>query len=209
MKKKLNRCSWVLGESERYVRYHDEEWGVPLHDDRLLFEYLILEGAMAGLSWLTVLKKRERYREVYKGFDPEVVSRFTEAYNAKLLKDPGVIRNRLKVASAVMNAKVVVGIQKEFGSFDAYLWGALQDPSVARSATSPLGRGELLYRPIVTEWRSWKEIPAKTEVSDRISKDLKRRGCSFVGSTIIYAFMQAVGMVNDHEVECFRWGEVL
>jgi len=167
--------------------YHDEEWGVPVHDDRRLFEFLILEGAQAGLSWDTILKKRARYREVYAGFDPAVVARFDEARNAELLQDAGIVRNRLKVAAAVKNARAVLAIQQEFGSLDAYLWGFVGGS------------------PIQNAWRSLAELPTSTAESDAMAKALKKRGMSFVGTTICYAFMQAVGMVNDHEVSCPRW----
>jgi DNA-3-methyladenine glycosylase I len=172
------------------VAYHDREWGVPVHDDRMLFEFLILEGAQAGLSWSTVLKKRDRYRQVFADFDPEKVARFPGSRLEKLLQDPGIIRNRLKVESAVRNAKAFLRLQTEFGTFDAYLWGFVGG------------------RPKVNRWRRLAQIPARTEISDALSKDLKKRGFNFVGSTICYAFMQAVGMVNDHTVDCFRYWEV-
>jgi DNA-3-methyladenine glycosylase I len=170
--------------------YHDREWGVPVHDDRKLFEFLILEGAQAGLSWSTVLNKRERYRQVFAAFDPAEVARFRPARLERLLVDPGIIRNRLKVQSAVRNAKAALVVQGEFGSLDAYLWSFVEG------------------RPRVNRWRSLAEIPATTEESDVLSKDLKRRGFNFVGSTICYAFMQAVGMVNDHTIDCFRYREL-
>jgi len=181
------RCEWARGGDSLMTEYHDKEWGVPVHDDRELFEFLILEGAQAGLSWSTVLKKRQRYREVFAGFDPEKVARFRPARIERLLEDPGIIRNRLKVESAVRNAKAVRRVQREFGTLDAYLWGFVGG------------------KPRVNHWTSLSEIPAMTEVSDAMSKDLKRRGFNFVGSTICYAFMQAVGMVNDHTVDCFRY----
>ncbi len=183
------RCGWA--ESELAVAYHDHEWGVPVHDDRLLFEFLILEGAQAGLSWETILKKRDRYREVFDGFDPCKVARYDPRKIKNLLGDPGIVRNRLKVASAVSNAVAFLAVQGEFGSFDAYIWRFVEGG------------------PIKNKWRSLKDIPAKTAVSDAMSKDLKKRGFRFVGSTICYAFMQAVGMVNDHEVGCFRYGQVV
>ena len=167
--------------------YHDQEWGVPVHDDRRLFEFLILEGAQAGLSWDTILKKRARYREVYAGFDPAVVARFDEAKNAALLQDAGIIRNRLKVAAAVKNARAVLAIQEEHGSLDAYLWSFVGGA------------------PIQNAWRSLGDLPTRTPESDAMAKALKKRGMSFVGTTICYAFMQAVGMVNDHETTCPRW----
>ena len=183
------RCSWC-GTDPLYVAYHDEEWGVPVHDDRRLFEMLILEGAQAGLSWRTILKKRQNYRAAFDGFEPQKVAAYKDADLERLLKDPGIVRNRLKVQSAVKNARGVLEIQEQFGSFDAFLWGYVDG------------------QPIQNAWRQMREIPAKTELSDRLSKDLKKRGFSFVGSTICYAFMQAVGMVNDHVVDCFRYGEV-
>jgi DNA-3-methyladenine glycosylase I len=182
----MKRCGWA--KSELAVRYHDEEWGVPVHDDRVLFEFLVLEGAQAGLSWETILRKRERYREVFEGFDPAKVARFRAARVEKLLGDPGIVRNRLKVESAVGNAKVFLAVQKEFGSFDEYVWRFV-DPTGERRAR-------------VNAWASMSEVPARTVESDAMSKALKKRGFRFVGSTICYAFMQAVGMVNDHVIEC-------
>ena len=173
-----------------YARYHDEEWGVPVHDDRTLFEFLILEGAQAGLSWETILKKRENYRAAFAGFDPARVARFDGARVERLLLDPGIVRNRLKVAGAVRNAKAFLAVQEERGSFDAHLW--------------PFVGGE----PRENAWRSLREVPPLTPESDALSKDLRRRGFTFVGSTICYAFMQAVGMVNDHPLDCFRHDEV-
>ncbi|MBN2379984.1 DNA-3-methyladenine glycosylase I [candidate division WOR-3 bacterium] len=184
------RCGWVDLEYELYVKYHDEEWGVPVHDDRKLFEMLILEGAQAGLSWSTVLKKRENYRKAFDNFDPKKVAAYDENKVAELIENEGIIRNRLKVNSAIRNAKVVIEIQKEFTSFDKYIWGFVG------------------HKPVQNEITTLAEIPAKTELSDEISKNLKKRGMNFVGSTIIYAFMQSVGMVNDHEVSCFRYSEV-
>jgi DNA-3-methyladenine glycosylase I len=184
----MTRCTWP--RNQLAIRYHDEEWGVPVHDDRLLFEFLILEGAQAGLSWDTVLAKRERYREVYDGFDPAKVARYSDARCAKLLADPGIVRNRLKVASSVSNARAFLEVQKEFGSFDRYVWGFVTG------------------KPLVNRWRELKQIPARTAESDALSKDLKKRGFRFVGSTICYAFMQATGMVNDHLVTCFRYREL-
>ncbi len=184
------RCPWA-GTDPLYVRYHDDEWGVPLHDDRKLFEFLILEGAQAGLSWITILKKRENYRRAFGGFDAGEVARYTARDVARLLKDPGIVRNRLKIASAVRNARAFLKIQDEFGSFDAYSWRFVDG------------------RPVVNRWRSLKELPARTPVSDAFSKDLKQRGFNFVGSTILYAHMQAVGMVNDHLANCFRHKAVL
>ena len=182
------RCGWA--KTALSIPYHDREWGVPVHDDRLHFEFLVLEGAQAGLSWETVLRKRDRYREVFDGFDPALVARYTAARVARLLQDPGIIRNRLKVASAVTNAKAFLLVQREFGTFDAYVW-----PFVGS-------------RPKVNRWQALGEVPPRTAESDALSKDLIARGFSFVGSTIVYAHMQATGMVNDHLVGCARWRAV-
>lgn len=179
------RCTWAV--RPLLAEYHDREWGAPVHDDRALFEFLILEGAQAGLNWLTVLQKRESYRKAFAGFDPAQVARFSAAKQAKLLENPGIIRNRLKIAAAVDNAKAALAAQEQFGSLDAYLWRFVD--------------GE----PIRNVWKSAAEIPAATKESERMSKELRRRGFRFVGSTICYAFMQAVGMVNDHETGCFRY----
>jgi DNA-3-methyladenine glycosylase I len=181
------RCAWAAGGDGLYIDYHDREWGVPVHDDSLHFEFLILEGAQAGLSWATILRKREAYRKAFAEFDPAKVARFTEKKVAKLLENPGIVRNRLKVGAAVVNARAFLAVQKEFGSFDAYVW-----PFVGGS-------------PIVNRRKSIKGIPATSQESDALSRDLKKRGFKFVGSTIVYAHMQAVGMVNDHEVACFRY----
>mgnify|MGYP005750826011 FL=1 len=181
----MARCPWC-GEDPLYQHYHDHEWGVPVHDDRTLFEFLTLEGAQAGLSWITILKKRERYREVFAGFDPAVVARFTPARVEKLLADPGIVRNRLKVESTVSNARAFLKVQREFGSFAAYWW------SFAGG------------KPVVNRFRTMKEVPATTPLAEQISKDLKKRGFRFVGPTIVYAMMQAVGMVNDHLLSCER-----
>jgi DNA-3-methyladenine glycosylase I len=183
------RCAWA-GDDPLYVRYHDREWGVPLHDDRRLFEFLVLEGAQAGLSWITILKKRENYRKAFDGFDPEKVAAFGENKNAALLADAGLVRNRLKISAAVRNAHAFLEIQGEFGSFDAYLWRFVDG------------------RPKQNRWKVLTEVPAETSESRALSKDLIRRGCSFVGPTICYAFMQAVGMVNDHLMSCFRYEEI-
>ncbi|QWV94436.1 DNA-3-methyladenine glycosylase I [Geomonas oryzisoli] len=183
------RCGWA-GSDPLYCAYHDLEWGVPVHDDRLLFEFLTLEGAQAGLSWITILRKREGYRRAFAGFDPELVARFCEADQARLMADPAIVRNRLKIGSTVDNARAFLGVQQEFGSFDAYLWRFVDGV------------------PVQNAWRSLSEIPARTDLSDLLSRDLKRRGFRFVGSTICYAMMQAVGMVNDHTVDCFRWSEL-
>lgn len=185
---KMTRCQWARNDFS--IPYHDEEWGVPQHDDRILFEFLILEGAQAGLSWDTILKKRENYRKAFANFDPKKVARFDVRKCASLLKDPGIVRNRLKVASAVTNAKAFLAVQKEFGSFDKYIWGFVGG------------------KPIANSHKSLKTVPAKTAESDAMSKDLLKRGFKFVGSTICYAFMQAVGMVNDHQVDCFRYRQV-
>ncbi|MFB3133187.1 MAG: DNA-3-methyladenine glycosylase I [Rhodothermales bacterium] len=183
------RCQWV-GSHPLEIVYHDTEWGVPVHDDRRLFELLILEGAQAGLNWLTVLKKRESYREAFAGFDPDEVARFDEARVETLLRNPGIVRNRLKVRSAIRNARAFLKVQQDYGTFDAYVW--------------PFVEGV----PKTYRWRSLTEIPAQTPESERMSKDLKKRGFNFVGPTICYAFMQAVGLVNDHTVDCYRYHEV-
>jgi DNA-3-methyladenine glycosylase I len=184
----VSRCSWASNEFN--IPYHDEEWGVPVHDDRRLFEMLILEGAQAGLSWDTVLKKRARYREVFDGFDPAMVARYDARKVKALLADPGIIRNRLKIAATIDNARAFLAVQREFGSFDAYLWRFVSG------------------KPKRNAWSVHRGLPAKTAESDALSKDLQARGFRFVGSTICYAFMQAVGMVNDHLVHCFRYREV-
>ena len=180
----LRRCRWATNELS--IRYHDEEWGTPVHDDRTLFEFLILEGAQAGLSWDTILQKRARYRSVFDNFDPAVVARYSGKKVRELLSDAGIVRNRLKIDSAIRNAQAFLQVQKEFGSFDAYVWQFV-------------GGG-----PAQNAWNESQRLPASTPQSDAMSKDLKRRGFNFVGSTICYAFMQAVGMVNDHLVGCFR-----
>jgi DNA-3-methyladenine glycosylase I len=186
MSKTINRCKWAEGVSLDYIRYHDEEWGVPVHDDRTQFEFLILEGAQAGLSWSTILNKREGYRKLYADFDPDEVARFTEKRVEKMLLDPSIVRNRLKVESAVTNAKAFLAIQNEFGTFCDYIWDFVDG------------------KPMQNKFRKDSEVPATSPESDALSKDLKKRGFRFVGSTIIYAHMQAVGMVNDHVVGCFR-----
>lgn len=183
----MKRCGWA--KNELAIHYHDTEWGVPLHDDRGLFEFLILEGAQAGLSWDTILAKRENYRKAFDNFDAARVARYSETKCAKLLLNDGIIRNRLKVASAVSNAKAFLKVQKEFGSFDTYIWEFVGG------------------KPIVNKVKSISDVAARTEISDAISKDLKKRGFNFVGSTIMYAFMQATGMVNDHLASCFRYRE--
>ncbi|MEK6700763.1 MAG: DNA-3-methyladenine glycosylase I [Planctomycetota bacterium] len=190
-----NRCAWARNDLS--IHYHDAEWGVPQHDDHVLFEFIVLEGAQAGLSWDTVLKKRARYREVFAGFDPAKVARFTPARVDKLLLDPGIIRHRGKIESAIKNAKAFLKVQAEFGTFDAYIWRFIDSnraPGASRGAGHP--------SPRINSWPTLKHIPAKTPESDAMSKDLKRRGFTFVGSTICYAFMQAVGMVNDHPLDC-------
>jgi DNA-3-methyladenine glycosylase I len=184
------RCEWAAASSELDIAYHDTEWGVPVHDDRRLFEFLILEGAQAGLSWTTILKKREGYRLAFRGFDPVQVAAFGDAEQQALLANPGIVRNRLKVASATTNARAFLDVQSAFGSFDAYLWRFVEG------------------MPVRNAWRWKSAVPASTAVSDALSKDLAKRGFRFVGTTIMYAFMQATGMVNDHTVDCFRWQAV-
>jgi len=183
------RCPWCLG-SELYRSYHDEEWGVPVHDDRRLFEYLTLEGAQAGLSWSTILAKRENYRRAFSRFDPAKVARFGARDAKRLMRDAGIVRNRLKIESTISNARAFLAVQREFGTFDAYLWGFVDG------------------HPVQNRRRSLKQVPGRTDLSDAISKDLKRRGFRFVGSTIVYAFMQAVGLVNDHLVNCYRHAQL-
>ncbi len=184
------RCEWVPEAEPLYVAYHDDEWGVPEHDDRKLFELLTLEGAQAGLAWITILRKREGYRRAFAGFDPAAVAGLDDRRVEALLQDPGIVRNRLKVASTVTNARAVLAVQEELGSLDAYLWSFVG--------------GE----PLVGRWRTLAELPAETAESKAMSKDLKRRGFAFVGPTVCYAFMQAAGLVNDHVVGCFRYGEL-
>ncbi|MBK7217645.1 MAG: DNA-3-methyladenine glycosylase I [Candidatus Promineofilum sp.] len=183
------RCPWATSDP-LYVAYHDDEWGVPVHDDRTLFEFLILEGAQAGLSWITILRKRDAYRRAFANFDPAAVAAFDEERIAALLADPGIVRNRLKIRAAVDNARAFLAVQRELGSFNAYVWGFVGG------------------QPIVNQWQSLREVPAETAESRALSADLKRRGFRFVGPTIIYAYMQAVGMVNDHLVTCFRHAPV-
>lgn len=185
----ITRCAWA-GSDPLYVQYHDEEWGVPAHDDRHLFEMLILEGAQAGLSWSTILNKRENYRAAFDGFDVEKVARYDEAKVAELLANPGIVRNKLKVNAAVINARAFLKVQAEFGSFDTYIWRFVGG------------------KPIVNHRQTLRDIPAKTPESEAMSKDLLKRGFKFVGPTICYAYMQAVGLVNDHTVDCFRHGQV-
>ncbi len=183
------RCDWA--KNDLACSYHDAEWGVPLHDDRRLFEFLILEGAQAGLSWDTILRKRENYRAAFDDFDAEKIALYDDAKYAELLQNEGIIRNRLKIASAVRNANCYLKTREEFGSFDKYIWSFVDG------------------KPIVNSWENIKEVPALTAVSDALSLDLKKRGFNFVGSTIMYAFMQATGMVNDHLISCFRYNEVM
>lgn len=187
-KSELVRCGWA--KSDLDILYHDREWGVPEHDERKLFEFLILEGAQAGLSWATILRKRENYRAAFAGFDPAKVARFDRKKLARLMLDPGIVRNRLKIDASVRNAKAFLKVQEEFGSFDAFIWRFVDG------------------RPRCNRWSSFKQVPASTPESDAMSKDLKRRGFTFVGSTICYAFMQATGMVNDHLVACFRHSQI-
>ena len=183
------RCAWA-GTDPLYVAYHDQEWGVPLHDDRLLFEFLILDGMQAGLSWAIILKKRDNFRRAFDNFDPSLIAAYGDAKVAALLADPGIVRNRLKVAATIQNARAFLSVQDELGSFDAYLWQFVGG------------------QPKVNAWRTLADIPARTSESDAMSKNLARRGFKFVGSTICYAFMQAAGMVNDHTVDCFRYDQV-
>ncbi len=184
------RCEWVPADDPLYIAYHDEEWGVPEYDDRRLFEMLLLEGAQAGLSWITILRKRENYRRLFDGFDAEKIARYKPKKIAALLDDPGIVRNRLKVNTAVTNAQLFLDVQNEFGSFSDYLWQFVD--------------GE----PIINAWRRISDVPASTSESDAMSKDLKKRGFKFVGSTICYAYMQSLGMVNDHTTDCFRYRQV-
>lgn len=189
MSDQRTRCGWVT-DSPLYIRYHDEEWGVPVHDDRKLFEFLTLESAQAGLSWYTILRKRENYREAFDGFDPEIVARYDEQKLEELMGNEGIVRNRRKLEAAIKNARAFLKIQEEFGSFDAYIWRFVDG------------------KPIRNQWKELKDVPASTPISDKLSKDLKQRGFSFVGSTICYAHMQATGMVQDHVISCFRHEEI-
>jgi len=184
------RCQWADGGSSEYIAYHDEEWGVPVFDDRRLFEFLVLEGAQAGLSWATILAKRPNYRRLFANFDPRKVARFDRRKIERLLNDPGIVRNRLKVESAVVNAHRVLEVEREFGSFADYVWGFVGG------------------KPCQNQFRSLRQIPAKTAESEAMSRDMRKRGFKFVGPTTLYAFMQAVGMVNDHEVSCYRYAAV-
>lgn len=184
-----NRCGWCLG-SELYIKYHDEEWGVPVFDDQKQFEFLVLESAQAGLSWITVLKKRENYRKLYEDFDPVKVVNFSEGKIEKMLKDPGIIRNRKKIEASINNAEKFLEIKDEFGSFCDYIWSHVQN------------------RPLVNNWQNLSQVPATTGLSDKISRDMRSRGFRFLGSTIMYAHLQAVGIVNDHLITCFRHEQV-
>lgn len=185
------RCNWVEGQFEAYITYHDEEWGVPVHDDKTHFEFLILEGAQAGLSWSTILKRRNGYRKAFANFDVEKVAKFSDTMLSSLLLDEGIIRNRLKVFATATNAKAFIKVQKEFGDFDSYIWSFVNG------------------KPIVNRWEKMSDIPATTKESDALSKALKKRGFKFVGSTIMYAHMQACGLVNDHATDCFRYQKIL
>ncbi len=183
------RCDWSTSDPQ-YISYHDEDWGVPIHDDRLLFEMLILEGAQAGLSWITILKKRENYKAAFDDFDCELIANYTDDDVNRLLANSGIVRNRLKIHSAIKNAKATLRLREEFGTLDSYLWSFVGG------------------KPIQNSFSSMSEIPATSEISDKMSKDMKKRGFNFVGSTIIYAFMQSTGMVNDHMIDCFRYEEI-
>lgn len=185
-----NRCEWCANSFDEYVRYHDEEWGVPVHDDQKHFEFLVLESAQAGLSWATILKKREGYRNAFADFDPNIVSTYEKGMVEELLQDASIIRNRLKIEATINNAKRFLEIQSEFGSFDTYIWQFVEG------------------KPIVNKWKIKFEVPVTTKESDALSKDLKKRGFKFVGSTTIYAHMQAIGLVNDHTIDCFRYKEL-
>ncbi|WFA09289.1 DNA-3-methyladenine glycosylase I [Tissierella sp. Yu-01] len=182
----MNRCPWCIG-NELYEKYHDEEWGVPVHDDKKHFEFLVLESAQAGLSWLTILKKRENYRKAYDGFDAEKIAIYGEEKIEELMNNPGIVRNRRKIEASINNAKRFLEVKKEWGSFDKYIWSFVD------------------YKPVRNHWEELSQVPSTTELSDKISKDLKKRGFKFLGSTIIYAHIQATGLVNDHLVTCFRY----
>jgi len=185
----MKRCEWCLG-SEIYMKYHDTEWGVPVYDDQKHFEFLVLESAQAGLSWITILNKRENYRKAYDNFDPNKVARYTEAKKNKLLADAGIVRNRLKIEASINNAQRFLEVQKEFGSFSNYIWGFTKGKQVTG------------------KWKKLSELPASTELSDKVSKDLKKRGFRFLGGTIMYSHLQATGIVNDHLMDCFRYKEI-
>ncbi|MCX6584819.1 MAG: DNA-3-methyladenine glycosylase I [Candidatus Aminicenantes bacterium] len=185
------RCAWVPLDNPLYVQYHDEEWGVPVHDERLLFEFLVLEGAQAGLSWLTILKKRENYRAAFDHFNPQKIAQYDEKKIAELMQNSGIIRNRLKIEATVINARAFLEIQAKHNTFDSFIWNFVDG------------------KPIVNRWKNIKEIPPKNPLSDVISKELKKKGFKFVGSTIIYSHMQATGMINDHTTDCFRFEEII
>jgi len=189
--KNKERCEWVESADPIYIQYHDTEWGVPLHDDRMLFEFIVLDGFQAGLSWFTILKKRDHFRKVFDAFDPQKIAIYDERKKSMLLSDPGIIRNRQKINAAIQNARAFLHVQDEFGSFDRYIWQFVGNT------------------PKCNAWKTLKEIPAKTEESKAMSRDLYKRGFKFVGPTICYAFMQAAGLVNDHVVDCFRYKEIL
>lgn len=184
----INRCGWT-GDDELMIKYHDEEWGVPVHDDKILFEFIVLESAQAGLSWRTILHRREGYRKAFAGFDFNKVAKFTDKDVERLMNNTGIIRNRLKILATINNAQRFIEVRKEFGTFDKYIWNFVNG------------------KPIINEFKTLKELPSKTEISDKISADLKKRGFKFMGSTIVYAHMQATGMVNDHLMDCFRKGK--
>jgi DNA-3-methyladenine glycosylase I len=186
---KMKRCSWCQND-ELYIKYHDEEWGVPVHNDKKHFEFLILEGVQAGLNWLMVLKKRENYRKAFDNFDPLKIAQYNQRKVSELMNNPGIIRNKRKIEASIVNANNFIRIQEEFGSFDEYIWNFVD------------------YKPIVNYWREISEIPSKTKLSDKISKDLKSRGFKFVGSTIIYSHLQAIGIINDHVMDCFRFTQL-
>ena len=190
MPRKITRCEWC-GDDPLYIRYHDEEWGMPGHNDRKLFEMLLLEGAQAGLSWITVLRKRENYRKAFSNFNPNKIARYDEKRIKELLNNPGIIRNRLKINAAIINAQCFLKVKKEFGTFDDYIWQFVN------------------HEPVINKFKSLSELPATSEASETMSKDLKNRGFKFIGPTICYAFMQACGMVNDHVVNCYRYKQVI
>ena len=214
----MKRCEWCespryIRDAELYMRYHDTEWGVPSFDDRTHFEFLVLESAQAGLSWITILKKRENYRRAYDNFDPEKVARYTEKKKGKLLADPGIVRNRLKIEASISNARHFLEIRKEFGSFSNYIWGFTKtggDLTAAKSPAEgdPAAECRARFHPVVGKWKSLSQLPARTELSDKIALDMKKRGFRFLGSVILYSHMQATGVVNDHITECFRYKEI-
>ncbi|MDR0403272.1 MAG: DNA-3-methyladenine glycosylase I [Treponema sp.] len=213
----MKRCEWC--ESPRdardaglYIQYHDTEWGVPVFDDRKHFEFLVLESAQAGLSWITILKKRENYRRAYDNFDVEKAARYTEKKKERLLADPGIVRNRLKIEASITNARKFLEIQKEFGSFSNYIWGFAENGAPGGAANGrrdpAVKNRKACFRPVVGKWKSLSELPARTELSDKIAADMKKRGFRFLGSIILYSHMQATGIVNDHITSCFRYGEI-